>query len=82
MPYVPGQVLLTPASLATIQQAAVLAPLHNPPGLQGIEAATEVFAGVPQVCACMHMRCSTRLSERLGRGCGFQPNKPYPLGGL
>ncbi|KAG2438066.1 hypothetical protein HXX76_005676 [Chlamydomonas incerta] len=42
-------VLLTPSSLATIKQAAVLAPLHNPPGLQGIEAATEVFSGVPQV---------------------------------
>ncbi|PNW70194.1 hypothetical protein CHLRE_17g709850v5 [Chlamydomonas reinhardtii] len=42
-------VLLTPSSTATIKQAAVLAPLHNPPGLQGIEAATEVFSGVPQV---------------------------------
>jgi acetate kinase len=27
----------------------VLAPLHNPPGLQGIEAAMQVFRGVPQV---------------------------------
>jgi acetate kinase len=40
--------------LAKIRTAAALAPLHNPPGLQGIQAAQAVFKGVPQVgsCAC------------------------------
>ncbi|GFR50508.1 hypothetical protein Agub_g12774 [Astrephomene gubernaculifera] len=32
-----------------IREAAVLAPLHNPPGLQGIDAAQKVFPDVPQV---------------------------------
>ncbi|KXZ50987.1 ACK2 protein [Gonium pectorale] len=42
-------VLLDAAALAKIREAAVLAPLHNPPGLQGIHAAQQVFPGVPQV---------------------------------
>nr|ALD82615.1 ackB [Pandorina morum] len=42
-------VLLNDKSIAKIREAAVLAPLHNPPGLQGIEAAESVFRGVPQV---------------------------------
>lgn len=42
-------VQLTDATISKIKQASVLAPLHNPPGLQGIEAAMKVFGGVPQV---------------------------------
>lgn len=34
---------------STIEQAADLAPLHNPPNLMGIDAALQTFAGVPQV---------------------------------
>ena len=42
--------LLTRAVIDRIQEAAVLAPLHNTAGLQGIQAAQEVFSGsVPQV---------------------------------
>lgn len=33
---------------STIEQAADLAPLHNPPNLMGIDAALQTFAGVPQ----------------------------------
>jgi acetate kinase len=42
-------VQLTDAAIDKIRAASVLAPLHNPPGLQGIEAAMQVFRGVPQV---------------------------------
>lgn len=40
---------LTDEVIQKIQTAATLAPLHNPPGLQGIQAAKQVFKGVPQV---------------------------------
>mmetsp|Transcript_4480 Transcript_4480/g.9637 ORF Transcript_4480/g.9637 Transcript_4480/m.9637 type:complete len:421 (+) Transcript_4480:106-1368(+) len=42
-------VLLDGSAIEKIKRAAVLAPLHNPPGLQGIHAAQEVFSTVPQV---------------------------------
>jgi acetate kinase len=42
-------VLLTDQVISTIREAATLAPLHNPPGLSGIEAAKKVFQSVPQV---------------------------------
>jgi acetate kinase len=46
--------LLTEAVIEQIQEAAVLAPLHNRAGLQGIRAAQEVFGmAVPQVCICV-----------------------------
>ncbi len=32
-----------------IEQAALLAPLHNKAALQGIKAAEELFKGTPQV---------------------------------
>lgn len=35
--------------LSAIEDCCRLAPLHNPPALQGIRACDEVFAGVPQV---------------------------------
>jgi hypothetical protein len=64
-------VLLADAAMAKIREATVLAPLHNPPGLQGIEAAMKVFAGVPQVrvCACVAARCtwSQRVCARRAR---------------
>ncbi|KAF8062901.1 ackA [Scenedesmus sp. PABB004] len=41
--------LLTDEVVAKVKLAATLAPLHNPPGLQGIAAAQKVFRGVPQV---------------------------------
>ncbi|KAF6258057.1 acetate kinase [Scenedesmus sp. NREL 46B-D3] len=41
--------LLDAAAISKLQQAATLAPLHNPPGLQGLSAAMKVFKGVPQV---------------------------------
>jgi hypothetical protein len=48
-------VALNEASIAKIRAASVLAPLHNPPGLQGIEAAMKVFGSVPQVCVCLFL---------------------------
>ena len=42
-------VLLTDQVIEKLRVAATLAPLHNPPGLQGIAAAQKVFSGVPQV---------------------------------
>lgn len=41
--------LLTPSVIAAIHDATELAPLHNPPNLQGIEAAQQTFPGCPQV---------------------------------
>mmetsp|Transcript_10779 Transcript_10779/g.23171 ORF Transcript_10779/g.23171 Transcript_10779/m.23171 type:complete len:456 (+) Transcript_10779:58-1425(+) len=40
---------VTEQVIKKIEDAAVLAPLHNPPALQGINAAREVFTGVPNV---------------------------------
>ncbi len=42
-------VLLSDPVLKEVEKAATLAPLHNPPGLQGVHAAKSVFKGVPQV---------------------------------
>ncbi|NEM92169.1 acetate/propionate family kinase [Galbitalea soli] len=41
--------LVTPEVDAQIDELSALAPLHNPANLQGIRAAQEVLAGVPQV---------------------------------
>jgi acetate kinase len=35
--------------LSSIEKYSVLAPLHNPPSLEGIRACTGIFKGVPQV---------------------------------
>jgi hypothetical protein len=59
-------VQLTDSTIAKIRQASALAPLHNPPGLQGIEAAMKVFGGVPQVgwgCFCIIVCCRRGSSE-------------------
>jgi len=42
-------VLITEEVKAAIKKFSTLAPLHNPAGLTGIEAATRLFVGVPQV---------------------------------
>lgn len=41
--------LLTDAHLQELRPLSVLAPLHNPANLQGIELCQELFAGIPQV---------------------------------
>lgn len=41
--------LITPPILDAIRDATDLAPLHNPPNLQGIEAAQRTFGHCPQV---------------------------------
>lgn len=41
--------LLTEEVLSTIRKAVALAPLHNPPGLQGVEASVKCFGKhIPQ----------------------------------
>ena len=40
-------VLINPEVLATFKELAVLAPLHNPPNIMGIEAAMELLPDVP-----------------------------------
>ena len=54
--------LVTPDIEKAIEDAAALAPLHNPPNLQGITAAKSIFAGQPQVC-----RSQPRDSLSMGR---------------
>jgi len=41
--------LLTPEIISIIEECAVLAPLHNPPNLMGVEAITHLLPEVPQV---------------------------------
>lgn len=41
--------LITPAVMDVIKELSVLAPLHNPANITGIEAATETFNALPQV---------------------------------
>jgi acetate kinase len=42
-------VVITPEALQTFKDLSVLAPLHNPPNITGIEAAQEVLPDVPHV---------------------------------
>jgi acetate kinase len=44
-----GPVLVTPQVIADITELAALAPLHNPPALQGIAAAQDIFPDLPHV---------------------------------
>ncbi|MEW9550812.1 acetate/propionate family kinase [Nonomuraea sp. NPDC050783] len=44
-----GPVLVDDGVIATIEELAPLAPLHNPVNLAGIRVAREAFPGVPQV---------------------------------
>jgi acetate kinase len=41
--------LITDEVVAKIRECAMLAPLHNPHNLEGIEAARRLFPGIPQV---------------------------------
>ena len=42
-------VLITPAVMEALEECAVIAPLHNPPNIQGIEACQSIMPNVPQV---------------------------------
>lgn len=42
-------VLITPAVMEALQECAKIAPLHNPPNIQGIEACEAIMPNVPQV---------------------------------
>ena len=44
-----GSVIIDPEVIAAIEEAAELAPLHNPPNLIGIREAERLLPGVPQV---------------------------------
>src|SRR5215471_11520056 len=44
-------VLITPEVKRTIEELTELAPLHNPPSLEGINAVEQVLPNVPQVAA-------------------------------
>ena len=65
-------VLLTEAAIEKIRQAAVLAPLHNPPGLQGGPEHDQAPAHEPKA------HCSARLPQGLMAGflhhVGADPN--------
>jgi acetate kinase len=41
--------IITPDVIRTVEELAPLAPLHNPPNLQGIRAAMDAFPELPQV---------------------------------
>lgn len=41
--------VVTPEVIATLQELTPLAPLHNPPGLEGIRASLELLPGKPNV---------------------------------
>ena len=42
-------VLITPAVMDALEECSSLAPLHNPPNIQGIEACQSIMPNVPQV---------------------------------
>ena len=42
-------VLITPAVMEALEECCALAPLHNPPNIQGIEACQAIMPNVPQV---------------------------------
>ncbi|MCX6270074.1 MAG: acetate kinase [Bacteroidetes bacterium] len=44
-----GSVSITPNVVEALEECIDLAPLHNPPNLEGIYAVTELLPGVPQV---------------------------------
>ncbi len=57
-----GSVLIDDAVMQAIEAFADLAPLHNPPNLTGIRAATALFPGVPQA-ACFDTAFHSTLPE-------------------
>ena len=42
-------VLITPAVMEALEECAKIAPLHNPPNIQGIEACQKIMSNIPQV---------------------------------
>lgn len=42
-------VLITPAVMSALDECAKIAPLHNPPNIEGIEACQSIMPDVPQV---------------------------------
>ncbi|QEP41990.1 acetate kinase [Ectothiorhodospiraceae bacterium BW-2] len=54
--------LITPSVLQAISEVSQLAPLHNPPNVQGIEAMLAFFGQVPQV-ACFDTAFHHQLPE-------------------
>ena len=42
-------VLITPAVMEALEECAKIAPLHNPPNIQGIEACQKIMPNIPQV---------------------------------
>ena len=44
-----GSVLITPAVIEAVRECSVLAPLHNPANLLGIEVAMRQFPSLPQI---------------------------------
>jgi acetate kinase len=57
-----GSVLITPEVVASIEEYADLAPLHNPPNLTGIRAAMQELPDVPQV-ACFDTAFHATIPE-------------------
>ncbi len=44
-----GAVLLTDEVISTVAECSILAPVHNPPSLRGIEMCRRLFPSIPQV---------------------------------
>jgi acetate kinase len=41
--------IITPKILRELEKLSALAPLHNPPNIEGIKAAQKIFKGIPQI---------------------------------
>ena len=61
-------VLVTEESMNMMQEAAELAPLHNPANLEGIRAALAVFEGRPQVMYIFLMKLTVPTLPKLDNG--------------
>ena len=56
-------VLITPAVMEALNECAKIAPLHNPPNIQGIEACQAIMPKVPQVAVfdtAFHQTCQKK----------------------
>ena len=56
---IPRALLVSAEVERQIEDAASLAPLHNPPNLEGIRAAARIFVGTPQVQLDMYCKASS-----------------------
>jgi len=68
-----GSVRITDAVIASIERFSDLAPLHNPPNLTGIQAATDALPDIPHV-ACFDTAFHTTLPKL-----AFIYSLPYEL---